>query len=91
MADIILTKEKLYDKRVKNGYGITSGYYYGNMKSQYDTTDPVKNSKGVKQESIVTSAGGLWKNSQAEAKLWNEIEDLRKKVKNQLKRLVNIN
>lgn len=89
--NLILTKEKLYDRRVKNGFGIRSGLFYGDKNSQAEVTDPVKNSKGEIAESIITASGKRWNKSAEEAKLWNQIDDLRVRIKKAGKKLTNLN
>lgn len=93
MNNIILTKDKLYEQRVKNGYGIRSGSYYGDMHAQADMkfAEYIKNSKGVKAETIITASGEKWHNSVAEAKLWNQIDDIRSRMIKLGKKLTNVN
>lgn len=90
----IINKETLYERRVKNNFGIRSSMFYGKMKEQEKTTDIVRRNNDELIESIVRSNGGPWQNSAGYARLWSSIEDSMKKVKafiDRNKRLVNVN
>jgi hypothetical protein len=92
IKNLILTEEKLIERRVNRAEGIPSAMFYGKMEAQESgSPDYVVNSKGERLESTVVAAGGRWVNSEGYSRLWGEIEDLLKKVKNQFERKVNIN
>lgn len=79
--DFKLTKEKMLEKRVNTT--IRSGSYFDNFKSQ-KYGEVVKKGNGTILDTNIVISEGPWANSPAYNKLWNEIEDLRNKVKNQL-------
>ena len=89
---LAMTKEKFVERRFNEGYGIRSGSFYGDMKAQGKNTEPVLLSSGAALDSIVMAATpGKWVNSEGYVKLWNQIGESLKKVKNQVERRVNIN
>lgn len=92
LKDTILTKDKLIKRRVANGEGIPSAMFYGKMDSQASAkADYVIKSNGERLESRVIAASEKWENSEGYVRLWGEIEDLLKRVKNQKERRVNLN
>ena len=90
--DITLTKEKLFDRRVKNGFSIKGELFHGDKKAQEKRTENVKNSKGIPYKFLVSAPkGGLWKNSEAYHKLWSQAEDNLRNIKKLIDRKVNLN
>jgi len=87
MNDLMLTKEKMLEKR-KNTT-IRSGSYYDNLKSN-NFGDVVKLQNGMDLDVGIVISGDPWVGSKAYNQLWTEIEDLRLRVKNQLDRRTNI-
>lgn len=88
---LAMNKDKFIERRLNNGFGIRSGMFYGDMKSQNNKTDPVLKSNGDRLDSVVMAAGKNWVNSEGYVRIWNEIEDKIKAVKNQFERRVNLN
>lgn len=90
---MILNRDKLYERRVKNGYGIRSGSFYGDMKSQaaMKNAEFIVNSKGEKSETIITASGEKYHNSAAEAEIWNRIDEIRSRMVKLGKKLTNVN
>lgn len=87
MNDLILTKEKMLEKR-KNTT-IRSGSYFDNLKSD-NFGDVVKLQNGTVLDVGVTISGDPWVGSKAYNQLWTEIEDLRLRVKSQMDVRTNI-
>jgi hypothetical protein len=88
----VLIPETLIKRRVARGDGIPSAIFFGTKDSQNEgKPDFVIRSDGKRLESLVIPAGERWVNSEGYNKLWGEIEDLLKKVKNQFESRSNLN
>lgn len=80
----IIDRDNLIKRRVNGASGLRSGLYFDSFKGgSYGEGVPG-------YESTVVPASERWVNSEAFAKLWSDIEDTRKKVKNQLDRRTNV-
>jgi hypothetical protein len=87
--NLILTKEKLVERRVARNEGIRSGLYYGMANDldvfSSDGAQAIRNANGT-FESIVVPAGTRWENSEGYAKLWGKIEETLNRLKKKFPR-----
>jgi hypothetical protein len=91
MNDLILTQEKMFTRRVENNDGIKVGLYFdGTKKGKESFGDVVRNSKGERFETMVTADKGRWVNSAGYHKLWNQIEDVMRRMKPAVERTMNV-
>jgi len=88
---LVMTKEEMVKQRINNKTGIKSGLYFGDKDYQSSNTEPVVKSNGDRMESTVIGSTPLWEGSEGYSRLWNQIEDAMRRVKNKLDRKVNIN
>lgn len=72
---LVLNKYDLWDRREKEGYAIKSSAYKGNADSNTVVTEPDK----ILKDKIVKFERN-YEESETHAKVWNRIEDLKKKI-----------
>jgi hypothetical protein len=74
---IVLNKEALVKQRIENGYTLKAESYAG---TRFDNLDSSSPEKLLEVSQSVTAKSGQWEGSEGHAKIWNQIEDLRKKA-----------
>lgn len=77
----LLNKKNLIKKRVENGYTVKTALYRGTKEDNHDSGN-VEEIKVQNSEKSITMATPIWEGSEGHAKVWNQIEDIRKRVKN---------
>ena len=88
---LILTPEKAFQRKVNQGFGIKSGLYFDESKSE-SFGEAVKNQSGEGYDSMIVAEDAKpWVNSEKYNNLWDRIENKLQSLKSGIDRRVNIN